>query len=257
MVEITRREVLNNLIRFKDSLLEKPPKSSKGTRSYKVLVNCKTGDMRFPQKVKSLEHRIARKGKEVPGDWKETVLLVDETHFEMMHADVPLKSKDFEPLAWRIIRETLKALNLRAKELSATPPIEEAVLQDLSFLQLTVPTEHIEDLPAWAGTLTREEAEKRLETKVQGTYLIRSADDLTQAMTFHFSEENHLPVKPFLITVVEDELKISDILVLHTPKGWTFYQDDPNLNDLLLYHYEKNPQDLICDVSDTIREPLK
>lgn len=257
MAEITRREVLNNLIRFKDSLLEKPPKSSKGIRTYKVLLNRKTGDMRFPQKVKSLEYRIARVGKEAPGDWKEVVILVDQTHFEIRFADRPLEPTDLEPLAWRITRETMEALNGRAQELPPSPILEAAVLQDLSFLHLSPPIEHIEDLPAWAGTLSREEAEKRLENKKQGTYLIRMADPLTQGISFHFSEENHLPVKPFLITVVEEELKISDILVLHTPKGWTFYHDDPNLNDLLLYHYEKSPQDLIHDVSDTVREPLK
>ncbi len=268
-IEISRREVLNNLIRFKDSLLEKPSRrDSKGERIYKVLLNQKTGDMRFPQKIKSLEYHISRKkGKgELPNDWKEARIVVSKkngevaAHFELLSAkSEKFDLNDMDPLAWRVIRETLEVLNKRAKEVvgfeyKMLP--EEAVLNDLSSIHLSIPVEQIEDLPAWVGSLKREEAEKRLEGKRQGTYLLREGDHFLQAITFHMAEENHLSIHPFLLTFVEEEEKISDILLFKTSKGWTFYHDDPNLNDLELYRYEASPQALLNELGTVIQSPV-
>lgn len=268
-LEISRREVLNNLIRFKDSLLEKTPKKdAKGERVYKVLLNRRTGDMRFPQKIKSLEYHIAKKkGKgEAPNDWKEGRIVVSRknaespAHFELRDAkNQKLEPIDVDPLAWRVIRETLEVLNERAREVlgfeyGMLP--EEAVLNDLSSIHLSIPIEQIEDLPAWMGGLNREEAEARLEGKAEGTYLLREGDELTRAIGFHFSEENHVSVHPFLVTVVEEEEKISDILMIKTSRGWILYHDDPNLNDLMLYKYESSPQALLKELGKIAKEPI-
>lgn len=268
-IEISRREVLNNLIRFKDSLADRiGEKSLTFERIYKVLLNRKTGDMRFPQKIKSLEYHIARKkGKgEAAGDWKEARILVsrkipgDPAFFEIRDAkDQKLEPTDMEPLAWRVIRETIEVLCERAKqvvgfEYGMLP--EEAVLSDLSSIHLSIPIEHIEDLPAWMGALDREHAERRLEGQAKGTYLLREGDHLTQAIGFHFAEENHLSVDLFVLTVVEEEEKISDILVIKTGKGWTLYQDDPNLNDSILYKYENTPQSLLRQIDRLAKNPI-
>lgn len=257
--EITRREVLNNLIRFKDSLLEKlPKKHSGGERVYKVLLNRKTGEMRFPQKIKSLEYQVAkRKGKlQAPNDWKEARIVVKD-HFELRNGqNHPLEPTEVDPPARRVIRETLEVLNSRAQAVQGIKLLEEEVLQDLSSIDFAVEVERIEDLPAWVGSLNREEAEKRLEGKAEGTYLIREGDPITRAIGFHFAEENHLLVHPFLLTVVEDEEKISDILIIQTSKGWTQYQDDPNLNDTMLYQYEATPDALLRGLMQIIKEPI-
>ncbi|MBX7065809.1 MAG: hypothetical protein K1X28_01130 [Parachlamydiales bacterium] len=268
-IEISRREVLNNLIRFKDSLLDGTSrKNTSAERIYKVLLNRKTGDMRFPQKIKSLEYHIARKkGKgEAAADWKEARIIVDRkdpeapAHFEICDSkNQRLEPTDMEPLAWRVVRETLEVLNVRAKqvvgyEYGMLP--EEAVLNDLSSIHLSIPIEQIEDLPAWMGALPREDAERRLEGQPEGTYLLREGDDLTQAIGFHFSEENHLSVHPFVLTVVEEEEKISDILLIKTAKGWTLYHDDPNLNDTILYKYESTPQSLLRQLEPIAKKPV-
>ncbi len=255
--EISRREVLNNLIRFKDSLLEKKLQKSK-ERIYKVLLNCKTGDMRFPQKIKSLEYSIARKkGRgEAPNDWKEARIMVTD-HFELQNVhNQRMEPTEVDPLAWRIIRETFEVLNLRAKEIKEGGLPEEAVLRDLSSIHLSTPVDRIEDLPAWVGKLDRERSEKKLEGKLEGTYLIREGDPLTQAIGFHIAEENHTPVRTFLLTLVEEEEKISDILLLQTDKGWTQYFDDPNLLDLTLYQYESSPEVLLSKLHGIAKKPI-
>ena len=87
---ITRPEVLNNLVRFKDNLSglkdqeqrEKEEKGSKDEkkRKYKVLLNRKTGDMRFAQKISVLEEKIVKRGnkKEPLEDFKEVQIIVHE-----------------------------------------------------------------------------------------------------------------------------------------------------------------------------------
>lgn len=256
--EISRREVLNNLIRFKDSLLEKGPgKEKKGGRIYRALLNRKTGDLRFAQKILDLEHHITGKvgRKEHPEDWKEIQIIVEHPSiggaivFEMLDARKnPLKPSEFEPLAWKVASETLDILNLKARESVGLHPEmlpEEAVLQDLSSIQISSMKEDIEDLPGWMGAMSRIEAEHILTGNHVGTYLLREGDELTISISFHFAEENMLQIHPFLVTVVEDEDKISDILLLRTNRGWTLYHDDPNLNDTDLYQYDPSPRSLL------------
>lgn len=266
VLEISRREVLNNLIRFKDSLLEKQAKKHpKGKRVYKVLLNRKTGDMRFPQKIRALEYHIARKkGKgEMPGDWKEIQIIVSQeaeaAHFEVQDAhNHRLEPTDIDPLAWRVTRETLEILNEKAKTVRGYAEVlpEEEVLKDLSSIHLLTPVDLIEDLPGWMGVISRIEAEKRLKRHGIGTYLFREADRLTLAMAVHLAEENHLGVQPFLLTVVEEEGKISEILLLKTAKGWTFYRDDPNLDHPVLYKYHPSPQALLHEISYLAKHPV-
>lgn len=259
-LEISRREVLNNLIRFKDSLLEKKPRAESEEREYKVLLNRKTGDMRFPQKIKNLEYQIARKkgGRESAGDWKEVRIIVTrDAHFEVRDPkNTKLEPTDLDPLAWRVTRETLEVLNIRAKEAAEGGLLpEQAALKDLSKIHLSMPVEEIEGLPAWMGSLTREAAEKRLEGKELGTYLLREGDPLTKAMAFHLSQENGFPVRLFLVTVIEADEKISDILLVRTPQGWTFYQDEPNLNNMLIYKYHPTSQGIIKELK-VAKQPI-
>lgn len=259
--EISRREVLNNLIRFKDNLLEQSSERErredqqgdesgrKGKRTYRVLLNRKTGDMRFAQKISNIESHISRRGgkKETAEEWKEIRIIVQQespgeaAHFEVQDAqNQSLKPTEIDPLAWRIASETLDLLNLKAKEVVGkhTEMLpEEAVLKDLSSIHISPVKEQIENFPGWMGSIDRIEAEQILNGKPEGTYLLRQGDELTLSISFHFEEENLLQIHPYLVTVVEKEGKISDILLLQTNKGWTLYHDDPNLNDAALYQY--------------------
>ena len=263
--EISRREVLNNLIRFKENLSQMGGSRSESERTYKVLLNRKTGDMRFPQKISDLNSQMVSRGKkERAEDWKEVRIIVSQkssqevAHFEVRDAEShSLKSSELEPLAWRVAQETLEVLNQKVKEVKATEMLpEEAVLQDLTSIHLESQKERIENVPGWMGSLSRIEAEERLMGKTIGTYLLREGDEVTRWMSFHFGEENHLVIRPYLLTVVENEEKISDLLILKTNKGWILYSDNPNLKDEVTYHYHLSPESLVRSLHPIAINPL-
>ncbi|PIS02886.1 MAG: hypothetical protein COT85_02315 [Chlamydiae bacterium CG10_big_fil_rev_8_21_14_0_10_42_34] len=281
--QISRREVLNNLVRFKDNISEMRGQRERNqdqdqqeseqegkfqSRTYKVLINRKTGDMRFARRIKALEQHISQKegNADKAEDWKEVRIVVhekskkDPVQFEVKDAhNESLNTKDLEPLAWRIAGETMDVLNQRAKEVLGKMHnrlAEEAVLEDLSTIYVIESKERIDDLPGWMGSLSRIDAEEILDGKPLGTYLLREGDEITVSIAFHFSEENLLAIHPYLLTVVEADEKISDVLLLQTNKGWTLYQDDPNLQDGMLYEYFSSPQGLLQKISGTAKYPL-
>lgn len=242
-MKISRSEVLENLIRFREALPEASA-SEKDFRKYKALLNCKTGDMRFAQKISALEKELLQNSKKGAShqDWKEIVIVVHDGSmpaFEVVDAkNHPLNPKELDPLAWKVASETISILNFRAKEDGFEKgPIEKAVLRDFSQIHLIAKEDQIEGFPGWMGSLTRLEAEKRLEGKKIGTYLLREGDEITLSCMFHLQEENLTHIRSFLMTVVQEEAKISDILLLKTDQGWSFYHDDPNLHDLKIYRY--------------------
>ena len=267
-IEITRREVLNNLIRFKDNLLElrerEKGKEKGEERSYQVLLNRRTGDMRFAQKISSLEHHFPRKSKESAEDWKEVRIIVSEqksnrapVHFEVRDAENhELKPNDVDPLAWRIAHETLEVLNIKAKEvgkvLLETLP-EEEILRDLSSIHLAPQGSRIEDLPGWTASLNRFEAEKKLKGKEIGTYLLREGDPLSFSLSFHHSLSNLISATPFVLTLVETEGRLSEFLLLRTEKGWLVYNDEPDLSRYPLY---PTPREAIHSLSGLARRAL-
>lgn len=281
--EISRREVLNNLIRFKDNLLEihdqgkgfgsheerkEEEQGKKGKRTYKLLLNRKTGDMRFAKRISSMEHHISQKTarKEHAEDWKEVRMIVSHksshgvAHFEISdEQNHSLKPSDIDPLAWKIASETLDILNQKAEEVKQVPAEmlpEEAVLEDLSSIHIAVTREEVSDLPGWMGSLSRIDAEQRLKQKPVGTYLLREGDEITLSASFHFAEENVLSIHPYLLTVVEKEKKISDILFLKTNKGWVFYHDNPDLKDRDIYFYYRSPRELLQSINQIARHPV-
>lgn len=268
--EISRREVLNNLIRFKDSLLDlKEGDQVVGSkRSYSVLLNSKTGDMHFVKKISYLASQVLKepRKKETPEDWKKVQIIVsqssatDKPRFEILdNENDALTPKGLEPLAWKVASETVALLNQKSAQIPkiATETLpEKEVLKDLSSIHISVNLKKIEDLPGWMGFLSRLEAEEILQNHSTGTYLLREGDDLTVSIVFHVSEENALSIRPYLLTVVESPGKISDILLLETNQGWTCYHDDPNLKDKTLYKYFSTPQELLAQFKMIARFPL-
>ncbi len=270
-ISISRKEVFDNLVRFKDNVSQMRSDVSRrkeGDRSYKVLLNCRTGAMRFTQKISALEtHMAQQKSKPGPvGEWKEAKIIVHQKHlnegayFEICDShNHQLQKQDLVPTAWHITRETLDALNGRAKEVRGSQGqllIEEAILNDLSSIHLAAAQELIEGAAGWMGSISRIDAEKMLSKRPVGTYLLREADPLAQAISFHFAEENQLSVRPYLLTVVESDKKIVDILLLQTSRGWLLYHDDPNLKDSQLYHYFSSVQEVLQSIGKVAIIPL-
>ncbi|OGN65268.1 MAG: hypothetical protein A3E80_00100 [Chlamydiae bacterium RIFCSPHIGHO2_12_FULL_49_9] len=267
-IKISRREVLNNLIRFKDNLLDMREDGALGkgkARSYRVLLNRHTGDMRFEKKITSLEHHLSSKGRSSGSahDWIEVRLLVEKERakgvcFELCDAEgESILPQALDPIAWKVASETLHVLNIKGKGVKEKGEMlaEEIVLHDLSSIHISTQSENIEDFPGWAGSIDRLDAERRLFGRPEGTYILRNGDQLTLSMTFHFSEENHITVRPFILTVVEREKKISDILLLETEKGWVLYEDDPDLKDPY-YHYHESLRALFKLLCERAKYPL-
>lgn len=279
--QVTRREVLENLIRFKDNLSElredggrrqnqnafsdqDGQKKHRG-RSYKVLLNRRTGDMRFAQKIKSLEFPRKPTGFEHPSDWKEIkLLIVDSSPKEPIQFEVidslhnSIKPSELEPIAWKIASETLHLLNQMAKEVRRVDigllP-EEQVLQNLSSVHVSLHKEQVEEMPGWVGSLSRIDAETRLQGKEEGTYLLREGDEITLSIAFQLGETNLLSVHPYLLTVAEKGGKMSDLLLLDTDKGWVFYEDDPDLKDQA-YVYYPTLLELLVSLKERAKKPL-
>lgn len=267
-IHIHRREVLNNIIRFKDSLLEMQAddkaRLGKEQRTYGILLNRRTGDMRFPEKIRSLEPRFSRGLKGSPADWKETHLIVkndskSKVHFEVLdESDRALQPSDLERVAWEIANETLQVLNLMAEEAKATIADqlpEEVVLQDLTAIHMAVSPGKLENQAGWQGSISRIEAEKRLAKKSIGTYLLREADSVSRLTAAQLSQENRLALYPYILTVVEEEGKIGERLLFQTERGWFCYREEPNLRDSG-YQYYSTLSALLFSLQSYARYPL-
>ncbi len=214
MIRITRKEVLNNILQIKDNLL----------KSKKVLLNRKTGAIQFQDKA--LFH---------PADpWREIHIQVDSlAHFAAKNErDEPLKSSELEPVAWRIMTETLEALNL----ITSLHP-EETALESLSKINLLASLEKIEELPGWKGKINRFKAEEKLFDQPYGTYLLRYPDTITQTMAEALAQSNQMDITPYLITIKGMHSSISEVLLLQTNQGWTVYRDNPDLKDLEYFYF--------------------
>jgi len=240
VMHISRREVLNNIIRFKDNLLERPGQLNKQKRSYRGLLNEETGDIRFSGKIPGPEH------------WKEIQIDVEtgkrnEGCFQILDSrDKPLDPKQMALLAWRILQETMETLNqIASRHPSETKEMlpEEAAVQDLSEIHFS-PFQSIEEIPGWVGPIDRMEAERLLKNKPIGTYLLRDGLDIAKVIARELADSNKMKVRSYICTVVEPEKKISDILLLLTDKGWILYRDNPDLHDSE-YVYRNSPVELL------------
>lgn len=213
-IHVSRREVFTNIHTIKENVI--PLKDKK--RFFHAAINCDTGDIKFVEHIPS------------EGKWKEVRVDVNGT-FELREPDdTPIKHSAMAKVAWRVLNETLEAVN----KMLHSPGKEVAYLKYQS----------IEDKPGWVGAVGRIEAEKKLIGKPLGTYVLRLGDEYTQVTANNLSETNKKFVKAYICTHVESEGKISDSLFLLTDDGWTHYRDNPDLSDSE-YKYHNSPESLI------------
>jgi hypothetical protein len=213
-VRVLRKEVADNLEEVRGSL-------RKGEKHYRALMNISTGQIRCAKDIHRLEAAFGKQKIERMEDWREILFEAGPNRIEIAN----FSHSDLSPLAWRIISETCFILSRG---------------EDLSSVHLIEGREKISDLSHWCGVLSRIDAEKRLDKKPVGSYLLREADLIAHRTAFHLSEENQIFVYPYLLTRVEPDEKTVDHLILETPFGWTEYLDDPNLQDKTLYCYHSS-----------------
>lgn len=249
--------VFDNLRKFKEVVSHNPVHRKGGEHVYLVLLNRKTGDMRFVQKISELEANIAARKREFPEEWKAVRMIVNEksSSFELFdNTNHRIKLTELERLAGKVTQETIHLLNQRAKVIKRNPEktsLEEAVLSDLSAFR--VKRETIENFPGWMGSISRIEAEQRLADKPVGTYLLRKGDTVTESIGKNLSESYQQNIIPFLLSVAAGEGKVSEFLLLQTDWGWTLYRDDPYLEEY--EHFEKFSS-LLSRIHPLAKNPL-
>lgn len=261
-VEISHLEVFNNIVRFKN-ILEEPHRKislSDEDRSYPILLNRKTGDLRF---LEAAEMQQAP-----PSGWKRGEIHVREKgkriYLEFLdEKSSHLKAEELAPFAWRILQETSEALNQMLAAHGASHQTsqgalwEKTALKDLSQIHLSNPHHGlIEMLPGWRGRLGRVEAELILEGMPVGSYLLREGDTGTRGLVLHLSEANKVSLRAYLCTVVEARGKVSDLLLLQSGTRWTWYRDNPDLHDSE-YEFFPSPGSALHKIHHRARHPMK
>jgi hypothetical protein len=265
-IKITRREVFNNLIRFKDNLLVKGEHRSSHSpqkRLYIALLNRHTGEIRFAQKFAVPQGQFSAAVKEGAfADWQEIHLVAEDAqdivHFHLAGPrGSSLKPVESDALAICILFETLDVLNQLASQyhpISETLP-EYTVLEHLSDLHMFPIEEPIESMRGWSEQIDRIEAEKQLFGRPEGTYLLRRGDELTGQVAKAFSEANKMSVKLYILTFVEGTQKISDRLLILGQWGWTIAQDEPDLSSAI-YEYHATLHALLGSLKYLINVPF-
>lgn len=267
VIQITRREVLNNLIRLKDNLLGQKAEMKGGLpheRMYTAFFNRHTGDIRFAQDTGTLKPQLSKiaQGKASIADWEEISLIAEDlektVHFRLAGPQgSSLVPSHFDPVAIRIIFEMLYVLNQLAAlyhSVSEVLPENEA-LNHLSDLHIAPVEESVESMKGWSGKSNRIEAEEKLSGRPIGTYLLRKGDELLDSVAHAFAEANQIMVQLYVLTFVEEEDKICDRLLILTPWGWTIARDESDLTSPL-YQYYPSLASLLSSISDQVKTPL-
>jgi len=91
--------------------------------------------------------------------------------------------------------------------------------------------EVITSLPGWKGNITHREAEELLISREAGTYLIRNGDPITVTVIENLSDSNKIELDCYILTIVEENQKIEDIMIVKIQNKWILYHDEPNLID--------------------------
>lgn len=205
--------ISRNFSRFREGL------SNLGEhKSYKILLDAETGEMKFPQKIREIS---AFKGKKSHVNWQEVHLVKHQHHFEIEGAEI------HKMAAQKVVAKTLEKLNADQER------------------------KEIEKIPGWKGHLTAVQAEERLRGQKIGTYLIRSYHDVSN-MIDTMKREYDCEILAYSLVTVVDEKKFSEVLLLNVPWGWLIFQDEPNL---LIYPVYPTPKKLI-ETLQFARTPL-
>lgn len=274
VIEISRREVLNNIVKFKDTLLEKRGAMAHVSpemhqRSYSALMNRHTGDIRFSQRINALEQHLPTVGKRegVYEDWQNISITVTVEegqgmiHFGLHDSDgARLNPSACDALAWRIAMETIETMNVLAEEFRATAASqgtlsESSVLQDLSPIQLSFHGLAIKELSGWSGALGRLGAEAALLGKEEGVYLMRESGPIAKSAAFWLGEANGLPMDVYILDVMREEGRMAEHLLAQTQRGWLLVSDESDLNHPS-YRYYPTIRLLFHALRNYAKEPL-
>lgn len=240
-VHVQSEAVRRNLELFKQittRFRQKP--STKHTDTCVAVVNRSTGAMRFSE-MTGLD----------PNEWKHIIINIDlDGHdvqvFEEGGKKESFECKDLEPLAYRIMSETLSVLQLI---------IEQAKdLKDLSHLEIepamgpTISRDLVHE--AW-HQLDRIGAETLLREHSTGAYFFRK-DPYASVLEQELIHSHHKPIKCLTLTFLDPEKVVRDRTIVKYEDRWLFYNDDPNLSDESF----ETIGELLSSMGTMLRQPL-
>lgn len=246
---IFQRGVVINVVRVRDEICAPSHRMHGHDQIFRGVLDGNTGTIRFPQNIQVLDfgHRRRDAG---TAQWQEVEMVVSERDGRP-HFEIHVSYDRMDDFARRVIEETLFALNQIAHYAK-----DAQIELDLSKLHSRVEEREVQQLPGWKGKIGRVEAEELLKDAPVGSYLIRTDLEETEAMIEALAQSNNTPVWCCIVTVVETEDRIADMLLLCTSYGWTVRQDSQDLRDLVIYQYELSASHLIEMLSSRLVNPV-
>ncbi|MCI0382210.1 MAG: hypothetical protein L0207_04065 [Chlamydiae bacterium] len=253
-VAILNPSVKKNVLLFRElfrRLYEKRKKEKEMEQKiYKAFINRHTGEIAL---------RVISKER----DWKPIVIELKylsgiATEFEIMEPE-KMESEftfsDLEPLAYKVMGETIKTLNSLCFDPTSKGEDIEKIYKQLSDVEIDETEPNLSGKPdlikqAW-HKIDREEAERLLEEAVIGAFLFRK-DKFTTLLERDLNK-NGKTIDCFNITYKEWDEKISEkILLCINDHKWAFYNDDLDLE----CPFFETLDELLASEGDIFRKPL-
>ena len=215
-----RGEVLQNIIHFKRFWLEHEMEEE-----IDVLLSPETGEL-FPAAIvivgKEKMTKELKKAKLRRDEAEKAILLDSEGKFFDLS----------KVLGSKVLQETLYVL----KEMIETFKKNKASFHTHPFFD-------------------RVTIEKLFKDQKKGTYLITEGDSHLDEVARRLSETNQKLVLAYLFSILEKKGKVTQHLLLLSKSGWTFFQDDPNLESPV-YRYFSDLEALLKTVPPEEKEEI-
>ena len=245
-IKQTIEENLSNI----RSYLEEASKSSAPFRNYKGYVDPNTGRIELgkvkPEDSQFLSIILSVKN---PVKSSEICFFIFDTE------EKPLDPEKIALIANKVIKKTLFLLNSLAHKnypifLDRGGFIEEYLFSN-DFSQKR---DQIATNPAFFGKIKRIDAEKVLQGKEEGSYLIRELDPITEIQRENLERQNLIIFDACLITFLQKEGVCSEYFIIHMGDYWWIYSDDPNFTSPKTFF--SGLKELICFQKE-LRIPIK
>lgn len=161
-------------------------------------------------------------------------------------------AQDLAPVAYRILRETMKTFNEISTKLKGPSDLETKI-SVLAKLNIEAEVSHADRsvlIDTWHHA-DRMQAESLLIEKPVGTYLFRK-DSFADILEEQLEHEHGCKVKCFTLTYSKGNRQICDCTLVHVGGAWQIYNDDPSLEQKKFADLE----DLIASLRSDLKYPL-
>ncbi len=161
-------------------------------------------------------------------------------------------SDDLAPVAFRILRETMKVLSEIGGRLKGPSDLDTKI-SVLTKLTIDAEISHSDRnliIDCWHHA-DRMQAETLLKDRPSGTYLFRRdpfAEILEEQLEMQLSKK----IKCFTLTYSHEIDKFCDLTLVHAEGTWQIYDDDPLLEQKKFFEL----QDLVGSLKNVLKYPL-